>query len=363
MHKKILANYIFMDVFKPFLQRLAQPVILSFCIAWIFWNWEISIGFFKYNSESIIKYGYENYKELIVENTDKWRNYLLPMISAFLYPILRYGLNLFNTVIRTEERTKLLNVSGTGKMSTLKFLELKKSYDEKVVALSQYFEEQSEIQKRANQSDTELITLKNDLQKAQEDFSKQKQEELIKHQEELSKLQEEKHELSQTIQNQQYRENELYLENIEYKEQNKKLVDESFSYAVKASDHEMLVHDYLFKSSMDFLKSKYNITIYKNYNLDNVQIFSYQGEIICTESNIYSLIVDNFEVGIIKSYTYDIIQNQALVYFSGNSDIEEFSIILEKYLMFKLIDHESLLESEYAFGGDHYKVEFIKIIS
>lgn len=42
-------------VLRPFVNRFAQPILLSFCIAWIFWNWEIVVGVIWYNGTTLIK--------------------------------------------------------------------------------------------------------------------------------------------------------------------------------------------------------------------------------------------------------------------------------------------------------------------
>jgi len=158
-----------MDVFKPFLQRLLQPVIFSFCVAWIFWNWEITVGFLWYNSETLPRYSYSNYRDLIVSNSNAWKNYVLPLLSAMFYLPIRYCLNWFSTFIRTKERDLLLRVSGTGKVSTLKYLTLRKSYEDRISELSKYLEEQTDIQNQINNFATEQI-------KYQEISQKQKNE-------------------------------------------------------------------------------------------------------------------------------------------------------------------------------------------
>ncbi|CDT03472.1 hypothetical protein BN1088_1433004 [Sphingobacterium sp. PM2-P1-29] len=333
-----------MDVFKPFLQRLAQPVILSFCIAWIFWNWEISIGFFKYNSESITKYGYQNYKELIVENTDKWRNYLLPMISALLYPILRYGLNLFNTIIRTEERTKLLNVSGTGKMSTLKFLELKKSYDEKVVALSQYFEEQSEIQKRANESDTALITAKNELQKVQE---------------EMNRISGEENGRMLDLHAAGLRATEFEQEIEELNKKNKQLEDSVTNITVHFMDSNNLIDQYTTRSSPLFLQSKYILNIYTLEKAVANLIFSSECEILTVGTDVYVLQIQNIFASI-TSYTYNIIKKEISVHFASYDESQPYSIIFNRQLTFSIDTNESLFKTDFELNGNKYRVVFEK---
>jgi len=144
-----------MDVLKPFLSRLSQPIILSFCIAWIFWNWEIVVGLLWYDSKTIHLYGYKNYKELINNNANVCRNYLCPLVIAFLFPGVRFGLNWFNTFMRTKERSQILQTSGTGKIATLRFLELKKSYDDRLASISTFIDSEAQLQTQLNNAETE----------------------------------------------------------------------------------------------------------------------------------------------------------------------------------------------------------------
>jgi len=42
-------------VLRPFVNRFAQHILLSFCIAWIFWNWEIVVDLIWYNGITLTK--------------------------------------------------------------------------------------------------------------------------------------------------------------------------------------------------------------------------------------------------------------------------------------------------------------------
>ena len=189
-----------MDVFKPFLQRLSQPILLAFCISWIFWNWEIVIGLLWHDSKTISLFGYKNFKILIESNSSWKRNYIFPLACALAFPGIRFGLNWFNAFVRTKENNSILRTRGTGKMSTLRFLELKDSYDQRLAKISDYLDSEAQIQIDLNKTKSEnieisekLINKDNELaelsakqsaMKIEFDFNKSNIEKLIK----LSKI-------------------------------------------------------------------------------------------------------------------------------------------------------------------------------
>ncbi|KAA5537043.1 hypothetical protein F0919_05050 [Taibaiella lutea] len=76
------------DFFKEFKNRIANPIFFSFIIAWLLWNWKVTVGFLMYNQDTLKNYGYFNYSYLITENAS-WENYFYhPLCSALFYTIL-----------------------------------------------------------------------------------------------------------------------------------------------------------------------------------------------------------------------------------------------------------------------------------
>lgn len=149
-----------MDALKPFLNRIAQPVILSFCISWILWNWEVVIALLWYDAETIKATNSSTHMEYIKLHANGWKNYVLPLSFALLFLPVRYGVNWLNAFFRTKERSHVLQVTGTGKMSTLRFLELKKSYDDRIASISEFIDKEADIQEQLNKTESELINLR-----------------------------------------------------------------------------------------------------------------------------------------------------------------------------------------------------------
>jgi hypothetical protein len=309
-------------VLKPFLSRFSQPVILSFCIAWIFWNWEIVVGLIWYNATTLPKYtAYKNYKELIEANAIWQRNYLYPMLVAVVYPYLRFGINYFNTVLETEETTQTLSASGEGKMSTLKFLELKNSYDEKVAALSEYFEEQSEIQKRSNEKDTAIINTKNELQKAIEEVQKVKEE--VKQAKEI-------------------------VEDLRYKE------------IVRTDDihaAQMTVRELEEKSLLSFLISEYMVNI-SQWEGGNILNSNNSFCSISKNENQYTFNMDGHDIAVVSHYFYNITNDTFIIFLEQDKD----SIVLyNRYLVFKVDNINRSFSTSFIYENREYKIKLDKM--
>lgn len=139
------------DILKSINLRLNNPFILSFCISWIFWNWPITVGLLWYNSQSLPQYGYANYSELIIGNSDIFKNFVGPLIFAMAYPFLKWGFNLMQTWVSSKEEKTIKVVSGKGYIPTSKYLNVLEKYDLDVKKLSQIIEDESKtIEENAN---------------------------------------------------------------------------------------------------------------------------------------------------------------------------------------------------------------------
>lgn len=135
------------DILKSISLRLNNPFILSFCTAWIFWNWPIVIGLVWYNSGTIgeFKEGYSSYADLIKGNSSLWRNYFWPLVFAVAYPLIKWFFNWMQTWIGTLEEKTIKVVSGKGYIPTHKYLAVVDKYDEDVKKLSEIIEKESRM--------------------------------------------------------------------------------------------------------------------------------------------------------------------------------------------------------------------------
>lgn len=294
-----------MDIFKPFLQRLSQPIFLAFCISWIFWNWIIVIGLLWYDKSSIGLLGYDNYHDLIVANTKWQNNYLYPMLTALAFPPIRFGLNWFTAFIRTEERTQILNVSGKGKVSTLKYLELRETYEERINKLSKYLEEQTDIQNKKNQLSAEKLEADRLLAAANNNLAVEKEI-----------LAETKRELNESIIKITSLE-PLYQRQTEFIDQIRK------------------------KSSISFLTGIFDVNLMHDYENDSAYE-QYLNISIQPFGSSYALVNPiNQDRIFIASYAYNIYEEYGFIHFENvlaQSDL--FNSMNRRTLYFQFIDNE-----------------------
>ncbi|OOG19145.1 hypothetical protein BWD42_04125 [Sphingobacterium sp. CZ-UAM] len=150
------------DILKSINLRLRNPFILSFSISWIFLNWRIVVGLLWYNSTTIEKLGYKNYYDLINANLDA-ASFQIPLFVAMMYPILMWGIRLFQTFIEKYEVKSIKRVSKDGYIKTERYLKLTEKYDESVGRLSDLINSEAVIQNENTSLKEKNIELKSSL--------------------------------------------------------------------------------------------------------------------------------------------------------------------------------------------------------
>lgn len=133
------------QVFKPFVDRFSQPIILSFIVAWIFWNWKIPLGLIWYDKESISLLGYTSYEDLIAKNSNIVYNFIGPVITAFLYPLVILIANNFTALIRKLD-IKLLHLISKGSIVPWElYHNVLKISDEREKSISRFVAQETEL--------------------------------------------------------------------------------------------------------------------------------------------------------------------------------------------------------------------------
>lgn len=137
------------DFFKELKERINNPLISSFIISWIFINWKITIGLIFYKNTDFINDGYFSYFDLITRNSELWRALWLPLIIAtgytFIFPFLRNVILAFQSWIKSWGSVWNLRFAKDGKISTSKYIGLRKIYEERTVFLEEVIEKESKL--------------------------------------------------------------------------------------------------------------------------------------------------------------------------------------------------------------------------
>lgn len=159
------------DFFKELKDRLSNPLISSFIIAWVVINWKIVIGLFAYDNKELAIDGYKSYLDLISQNltTSKglWQPLVVALFYTFAFPFLRNCILAFNSWIKTWGSNWNLRLSKTGKVPIDKYIQLRDVYTQRTELLENVLEKESKFLKENEEIKTnnlKLIGEKNDLE-------------------------------------------------------------------------------------------------------------------------------------------------------------------------------------------------------
>lgn len=134
------------DILYDIRDRFSNPLIFSFIISWILFNWEISVALLWYDTNQLELEGYTSVFEFIADKLNKKYSLIYPLVFAFLYASLFK--NLFKALIAFSEKWGEdwnLKILKSAKVSMEKYLVLRENYKQKEKELVQILNEESAI--------------------------------------------------------------------------------------------------------------------------------------------------------------------------------------------------------------------------
>lgn len=141
--------------------RLNNPLIFSFIVSWILFNWKITIALFWDNPTSSAQ-GHFSLINHIESNSSLWNSLLGPLISAALYtivsPVVKNLITAFQNWNFSWGENWNIHILKRSKVEMEKYLSLRKNYDRRSKELEQILQQESEM------SNT-ILHLKSDLSK------------------------------------------------------------------------------------------------------------------------------------------------------------------------------------------------------
>lgn len=151
------------DFFEELKNRLTNPFISSFIIAWFVSNWKIPVALILYKQEQLELDGYYSYISLINDSTDYFYSLILPLGLAlgytFGFPYFKAFIKEFHAKINTKSEDKLLEISKDSTIPISKFMKLKNEYETKLGELKKVMQSESQVL----EENSNLINTKNDL--------------------------------------------------------------------------------------------------------------------------------------------------------------------------------------------------------
>ncbi|MGJ1420463.1 hypothetical protein ACR79T_12620 [Sphingobacterium spiritivorum] len=162
------------NLLSAFAKRFSQPIILSFVIAWIVWNWEIVIALIWYNQETIKKLGVDNYVQYIELHKNIFANYIIPVCIAFAYPIVILIANNFTAFIRKFDQKLFFFISKDANVPTKFLLDAQDDIDSKEKRISKFISKEAEMLGNINELEINNGKLLGDLNLISEELNQLK---------------------------------------------------------------------------------------------------------------------------------------------------------------------------------------------
>src|SRR4051812_35404787 len=94
--------------------RLRNPLISSFLVSWIFFNWRVTVALIWYSNDQIKAEGYKTLNDFIFHNTTPWETFWGPFILAVAFmitnPIIKNIGRWFNIWIKKKFDNQIFKV-------------------------------------------------------------------------------------------------------------------------------------------------------------------------------------------------------------------------------------------------------------
>lgn len=135
------------EFLKPVRERLSNPFIFSYILAWLIFNWVIVLGLLKYNMQDLAKDGFRSYMDLVQREATNWTLYWKPLISAavytFVFPLFRNLVLVFQAWVKKWGTNWSLRISKGGKVPVEKYLGLRSNFLARTKVLEEVLESES----------------------------------------------------------------------------------------------------------------------------------------------------------------------------------------------------------------------------
>jgi len=122
-----------MNTIKDFLSelkdRLTNPLISSFIVSWLLWNWPITVSFLFYSQEQLRLDQHNSYIDLILKHASSDNMLLYPLVCSIVYtlifPLVKGAIIFFNAWVVSQTDTRILHSTKSTAIPIGRFLRLK----------------------------------------------------------------------------------------------------------------------------------------------------------------------------------------------------------------------------------------------
>lgn len=170
------------DLFQGLKERLNNPLIGSFIIAWLIINWQVPIGIIFYGNETLAIDGFKSKIDLIQKTYSPWYCIWLPLFSAITYilliPVFKNLMQAYNTWKKRWGTKLSLKISKGGFVPIESYVKLSDKLEDEKKRLAEQIRKESFLE-----------TEKNALSKELQDFREQRIKQQIIDQANYDKIQ------------------------------------------------------------------------------------------------------------------------------------------------------------------------------
>jgi hypothetical protein len=159
------------DVLDNIRDRFSNPLIFSFLISWLIFNWEITVALLWYDSSQLQSKGFNSIFDFISCKLNKDCSIFFPILFSVFYtgfsPIVKNVIRAFYSWTQKWGENWNLKIVKGGNISIDKYLFLRERYLQKIEQLEYITKEESKISQKYNHLDKEHIELKREISKTQ----------------------------------------------------------------------------------------------------------------------------------------------------------------------------------------------------
>ena len=163
------------DFFEDVRNRLTNPFISSFIIAWMVSNWQITIAILYYNDEDNRITNSLSLIDFISQHLFIANMIIYPLLAAVIYtfgfPHFRAYIQRFQAGINTTNDDKILNITKEGHMPVTRYIKLKEDYAQKIDEISKIALDESKLVEINNNLITSLETQKAENERIVKEFN------------------------------------------------------------------------------------------------------------------------------------------------------------------------------------------------
>lgn len=164
------------DILKELKDRLSSPLLSSFVLSWLVFNWRIPVGLLFYKMEQLSKDGISSYFQLIEKTSNNNYKILYPAFLAlaytFIYPLVRNCISAFNEWIKAWGTRWNLYISKNGAIAVEHFLKLRSTYKDRTKILEEVISKESALVVENEQLRTEVLQLKDQNNNWNENYNR-----------------------------------------------------------------------------------------------------------------------------------------------------------------------------------------------